>query len=357
MTTTSLPSIAVVVATRGRPENLSELTGAVLDDDNVSVMVVVVDGEDHESLAVLQELEIGFPRLIHRQIPRSGHLKALATGVSMTDAEVVVFLDDDVFPAPGLATAHAQRHIGESHLVVVGAMPVELPEGRADVGSILYARDYLAHCARIEAGEQDVLHHLWMGNVSIRRADCLAVGMYSAAFTASYHTDQDLGFRLAEAGLIGRYDPDLRAVHRHRRDGKTFLNDARRRGAGVADLHGVHPELGPADPSAFTADLPRPLAAIVRGLGRVRIGPPAALVLLGLAHALGRVGWAAGRVMLAQLARRIMLVRGLVAGERVATQTVLEPVVTEAPLAGFPPVRWPRPVPTGAALQSDVVPV
>ncbi len=205
MTTSKItPSISVITATRGRPENLAQLVPIVLAEESVRHFVVVVDGEDDESVALLASLQPHFDRLVFDQVPRSGQLHALEVGVSLTDADVVLLLDDDVVPTPGLAAAHARGHAGEHGLVLVGTMPVQLPARRAGIGSLLYARDYLAHCARLEAGEHEVLQQLWLGNVSIRRSDCVSVGLYSADFTASYHADQDLGFRLAEAGLVGR---------------------------------------------------------------------------------------------------------------------------------------------------------
>ena len=224
---TTPPSVSVIVASRGRPENLVRLIPIVLAEGSVRHVVVVVDGEDEESMVVLSSLQPRFDRLVFAQIPRSGQLQALETGVRLTDAEVVLLLDDDVIPAPGLAAAHARGHQDAHGLVLVGAMPVQLPARNPDIGSILYARDYLAHCARIETAEHDVLDQLWLGNVSLRRSDCLSLGLYSGDFTASYHADQDLGFRLAEAGLVGRYDPSLAAVHCHRRSDMAFLHDAR----------------------------------------------------------------------------------------------------------------------------------
>jgi GT2 family glycosyltransferase len=312
---TKIPSVSVVAATRGRPENLAQLVPIVLADESVRHFVVVIDGDDRDSLALLSSLKAHFERLVFAQIPHAGHLRALDVGVALTDAEVVLMLDDDVVPMAGLATAHARAHANESGLVLVGAMPVQLPTRRADIGSLLYARDYLAHCARIEAGEHEVLDQLWLGNVSIRRSDCLSVGLHSGRFTASYHYDQDLGFRLAGAGLVGRFDPSLGAVHRHRRTNAAFLRDARRRGAGVAHLHAVHERLGAFDPAVFTQDLPAPVATVVGHLGSSRVAPLVARALLGLAGALDSLRWESGRVVLAKLARRLMFVRGATAGE------------------------------------------
>jgi GT2 family glycosyltransferase len=319
-----VPTISVVVATTGRPENVAHLVPLVLADPSVRHLVVVVDGEDDRSMAVLSSLQRRLDRLVFTQIPHSGQLVALELGVHLSDADVVLLLDDDVVPAPDLAARHAQGHRGSVGLVLVGAMPVQLPSGRADVASLLYARDYLTHCAGIEAGEHQVLDRLWLGNISLRRSDCLAIGLHSGDFTASYHADQDLGFRLAEAGLVGRYDPSLDAVHRHRRTGVAFLRDARRRGAGVAHLHQVHPRLGPFDPSMFTEDLPPMLAAIVRRVGSTSVATGSARVLLALASCSRALGWQSARVSLAQVARRIMFVHGATRGEE--RQLGLEPL-------------------------------
>jgi GT2 family glycosyltransferase len=311
-----VPSISVVVATLGRPQNLAELVPAVLSDEAVRHLVVVVDGPDPISVAVLMSLQLRFDRLVFTQIERSGHLRALDVGVGLSDADVVLLLDDDVVPTPGLAAGHARAHRERHGLVLVGSMPVQLPEGRGDIGSLLYAREYLSHCERLERGEFEVLDNLWQGNVSIRRSDCLSVGLATSAFTASYHTDRDLGIRLADAGLTGRFDPGLVAAHRHRRSDWAFLHDARRRGAGLAKLHHVHEaRLGPFDPAVFTADLTAPLAAPVRFVGSRPMAPRVARGLLALATAPGLSRWDSGRLGLAKLARRLMLLWGATSGE------------------------------------------
>ena len=310
------PSISVIMATLGRPENLVELVSTVLAEEAVRHFVVVVDGEDADSMAVLATMQASFDRLVFVQGPGAGQLRALEIGVTLTDAEVVLLLDDDVVPTPGLAGRHARAHASEPGLVLVGTMPVQLPARRADIGSLLYARDYLAHCARIESGEYQVLDNLWLGNVSIRRSDCLSVGLYSCAFTASYHADRDLGIRLGAAGLVGRYDPSLVAAHRHRRSVEAFQRDSRRRGAGLVHLHQVHKErLGPFDPKSFTSDLPAALGAVVRRFGSAPCAPRIARALLALSALPGLIGWESGRLAVAKLARRIMLFWGTTAGE------------------------------------------
>lgn len=310
MTIARLPTISVVVATHNRAHYLANLVSAVMEDETVRHMVVVIDGEDAHSVETLTRLSARFRRLRFCQIAHSGHLRALEAGIEMTDSEVVLLLDDDVMPSPGLAAAHADRHTRHPHLVLVGAMPVQLPDRRADLGTLLYDHDYQVFCDRLTSGEIDVLTHLWMGNISVRRSHCVAVGLASPDFTASYHTDQDLGLRLAAAGLVGRYDPTLGAVHLHRRSNRAFLNDARRRGAGVVQLHATHPELGPMEPDLFTRDLPSALGRAIAAMGRLGVAYPTARAMVLAADGVGKVGAGKGRLALARVARRLMLVRG-----------------------------------------------
>lgn len=321
-----VPTAAVVLATRGRPHLLAGLVDAVLADPGATELVVVVDGEPappeggpSPSMAALADLAATRPRLTAVAVPHSGHLRALEIGVARTTAEVVLLLDDDVVPTCNLATGHARRHAGRYGLVVVGSMPVALPDGRPGAGTLLYARDYDRHLANLRSGRYGVLDHLWMGNVSLRRLDAERVGLGDTAFRASYHTDRELGLRLAAAGLVGVLDEDLAAVHLHRRTTAAFLNDARRHGAGLAALHAVHgQQLGPFDPATVLRGLPPVLRSVVAEVGASDAALPVARTVAVLGEGLGRLGLTGAARGCAQLARRTMVCHGALHGERPA---------------------------------------
>lgn len=319
-----LPTVAVVVATRNRPHLLPGLVDAVLADPNAAELVVVVDGEapgpgggPSPSMAVLEALSATRDRLTGLAVAHSGHLRALEAGIARTTGEVVLLLDDDVVPCCHLATGHARRHAGRQGLVVVGPMPVALPPGRPGAGTLLYARDYDRHLANLRAGRYRVLDHLWMGNVSLRRCDAERVGLADTPFTASYHTDRELGLRLAAAGLVGLLDDDLAAAHLHRRSTGAFLNDARRHGAGLAALHAVHGDrLGPFEPASLLGGLPPLARAAVAAAGASAIAPALSTATALLGEGLGRLRLDGAARYCAQLARRTMVCHGALRGER-----------------------------------------
>ena len=303
------------MATRGRPERMAPVIAAALADSGVAEMVVVVDGEDDEATwTTLESLAADEPRLVPLRAPRRGQLGALDAGAARAGSDVLVLLDDDILPGPGLASGHARHHATQDRLVVLGAMPVRL-DG-ATIGTVLYASDYESYRGRLLGGDVRVLDHLWLGNASIRRADALRVGLRSQEFTASYHADRDLGFRLGDAGLVGVFDESLLATHLHVRPDSAFVRDALRRGAGVARLHELHPDrLGPFSLEQLVDGVPGPLRGPVRRLGSSRASVPAARLLIGMARVCRAVHWHRGEVAAAQVARRLLFCRGALIGE------------------------------------------
>jgi hypothetical protein len=306
----------VVVATMGRPERLPRLVDTVLADPGTAELIVVVDGPDERSVELLASLAAERPRLRPVAAVHRGQMGALDEGVRQAQSDVVVLLDDDVLPDAGTVAGHLAHHRAERGLVVAGPMPVAFPaDGRAAVATRLYALEYEAHMAAIEAGAVDLLHALWTGNVSLRTADCLAVGLASAAFPVYYHADTDLGCRLADAGLVGRYDPTLTASHLHTRSDRAFRRDAARQGEGRAALHRAHPErLGPWSPWLLVADLPPALRVAVAAAGATRAGVPLAAALMAGGRAGGRLGLDGAELSTARLARRVMQWRGAATG-------------------------------------------
>lgn len=303
---------SVVVATIGRPERIPALADAVLADPDASELVVVVDGPEPETERVLLELSAVEPRLRAVLLPHQGHLRALDAGVRAATGDVVVLLDDDVLPGPGTIGGHLRHHRHARGLAVVGAMPVVVAAGAAPhVATRLYAAEYLGHVARVERGDADVLEMLWGGNVSMRRDDCLRVGLASDSFMVFYHSDRDLGYRLADAGIIGVFDRSLGAGHAHSRSSAQFLRDARNQGMGRVALHECHAgRLGPFRPDELVEDLPAWLQRVVLLVGSSRVASPVGRALMAIAQAWNRLRPGEAPLVPAKLARRIMQWRG-----------------------------------------------
>lgn len=264
---TTQPAIAAVVPTHGRRQRLPELLDAVLAEPFAEV-IVVVNGRDDGSLALLQARAAGDRRLKPVATEIAGKPRAVMKGVEAADSEVVLILDDDVLPRPGLASGHARLHAAGSGRVVVGYMPVvrQQRRRRGEFGTELYSSAYERVCAEYEADQRSILQGLWGGNVSLRREDALRISVYGQDPDHRYqrHEDRDFGLRCAKLGLEGAFDRDLLAEHRHQISPRQFLVTMRNSGRARRQTHSVHPALGPLPDDFFFREVPLPGRLLVR---------------------------------------------------------------------------------------------
>ena len=295
---------------------LASFAEAVLADPATTELVIVLDGPDDDADRRGHVLAQRDPRVVLVTVEHCGQFGALDVGVHRATSEIILLADDDVVFGPSLVTGHARHHARRHGLVVLGSMPVETGTGDGHIGTVLYGREYDSHCQAIERGERTVLEGLWGGNFSVRRSDCLRVGVRSDDFPMHYHADQDFGIRLGDAGLEGVYDPALAAVHRHGCDDERFLRTARQQGASLVVLHDVHADrLGPFDRDGLVTDLPGPLRTVVVAVGGSTRANTGARALLAVGTRLGPLMSRRIEIALAKLARRIMMWHGTTAGQ------------------------------------------
>jgi GT2 family glycosyltransferase len=275
----SLPSVSAVIATYQRRDLMAHAVRAVAADPYVSEIVVVVDGSPDGSYELLTGMAAEDPRIRPVWRENGGEAAARQSGVETATGDVVLLLDDDVIAGPGLARGHAAVHAHTAGTVVLGYMPTRRPAVRRPGGftTDLYADEYEAQCRRYESDPSTVLRNFWAGNVSMRRADALRVGLLGGGPRLGYHGDQEFGLRCLRAGLTGVFDRGLVAEHHHERDVDAFLRQARSAGAARHALERLFPDLIPA--GALRDALPLPVRAAVAAGAAPGLYPVAAPVL------------------------------------------------------------------------------
>jgi GT2 family glycosyltransferase len=297
------PTVSVVVPTAGRSASLAQVVAAALAGEPAEVVVVDDRPDRTVGLGLTDDRRV-------RVVAGGGRGPGPArqAGAEAAVGDVVLLLDDDVVPAPGLVSGHAARHAAREGLVVVGAMPVDLgpSEPRPRYPRALYGADYARRVAGWTADPAEVLERLWTGNLSLRRADALRVGLDNPAYRGYRHEDRDFGLRCRAAGLEGVFAPQLRATHRYVRAPEAFFADARAQGAEQAQLARLHPDAAvPTVASDLLAGVPGALAPVLllatrRGATPVlRTALRAFLALAGAARADGVA------LRLAQVRRRV----------------------------------------------------
>lgn len=245
------PCVSVVVPTRHRRDQVLAVVDSVRDDPAVLEIIVVVDGGGDDTFAALTAIADAIPNLQPILQEHAGAGAARQNGLERAKGDVVLLLDDDVLPSPGLASGHLEAHRQDPGRVVVGALPPERPGGRTahSVVEKLYADDYDICCRDYERDPDTVLAHLWSGNLSLDRRQALAVGVGDPDFDKLFFEDRDFGLRLRAAGIDAVFRPDLCAVHEHVGRLGGYLRDSVRQGEGLALLCLRYPDEVP-EPTA-----------------------------------------------------------------------------------------------------------
>jgi glycosyltransferase involved in cell wall biosynthesis len=264
-----LPSVSVVVPTHNRGDRLPRLLDALAAEEAVEI-VVVANGSRDGTAALLEARAGEEPRLKPLQIPLADKAAAQQAGVEAAIGDVVLLLDDDVVPGRGLVGSHARRHAERANLLVVGYMPVALPQRRrpGEFPTYLYARSYERVCDQYERDPDSILLELWQGNVSLPRADALRVGLSPPDQRPPphwYHSDRDFGLRCRQAGLEAIFDRELCARHEHRATAASFLRTSRDSGASRWAVHHAHSDtIGALPEDFFERGAPMPGRLLVR---------------------------------------------------------------------------------------------
>jgi glycosyltransferase involved in cell wall biosynthesis len=248
------------------------------------------------------------------QGPAAGSSAARKAGAEAATGDIVVLIDDDVLPEPGLVAAHLDHHQDADDLLVQGYMPTTVPDPlpRGAFATVLYAQEYERSCVGYAADPSLVLTALWMGNVSLPRARFLQA--YEDPRVGSFrfrHEDRMLGLVLRDLGLRGVFDRSIVGHHIHARPLDAFLSDAYQNGRGREAIHRLYPDVVP-EPSeqVYLEGLPGPARSLVAATRREPVRRAVVGVLRGGITAAGAVGSRSGEMQLARIVRKVEQLHG-----------------------------------------------
>lgn len=200
--------LSVVIPTFGRDAVMVETVHRVLQQDPPPDELLVIDQTPRHSGDVERELTrlsvtgaIAWVRLAAPSIPR-----AMNAGLLRARSNIVLFLDDDVVPAPGLIAAHLAAHRDSGAALVAGQVlqPGEEPESGTETAF------------RFRSAERRWVSEVMGGNFSIRRDLAIAIGGVDENFVrAAYGFEVEMCQRARAGGAEILFEP--RASIRHLR--------------------------------------------------------------------------------------------------------------------------------------------
>lgn len=225
------PRLSVIVPTHNRRQLLAALSRQTYPLQDIEV-IVVVDGATDGTWEMVQELRTPYVlRAIYRG--RGGPAGARNCGALLARGPLLLFLDDDLLPQPGLLGEHMRFHLDDPNAVVLGRFLPDL-EARKEGWNIWEERIFQRHYEHMEVGRRPPAgRRLYSGNFSVARRHFLKVGGFDEQLQRN--EDVDLGLRLEREGLRFHFSPGAAAVHRGFRGFSSWCRAAYLNGR--ADIH------------------------------------------------------------------------------------------------------------------------
>ena len=137
---------------------------------------------------------------------------------------VLVIVDDDMQIGEGFIAGHLKAHPSGTRRAALG--PIE-PDAHLGAGRLFehWNSDRLFRVSKAGvSGTKLRGNNMWSGNVSVDRADYLAVGGFDPSLRVS--EDLELGLRLEESGVEIVFAEDARAVHESDHPDETWFRRA-----------------------------------------------------------------------------------------------------------------------------------
>lgn len=277
------PAVSVVIPTHNRRDSLLRLlralAGGTLPPASFEV-IICADGCTDGTMDAVAPGDWPFALRLVAQAPARGAATARNAAAALARAPLLLFLDDDIEPLPGLLATHQALHAAATGpLVVVGApIPVRLPgDGLHQVAIWSWWEQQFERMAA--PGYRFTYQDVFSGILSLPAAEFRAAGEFDTDLPRACRDDWELGLRLLRRGLPVSFTRLGGGLHHDLRDPSRLRERKLAEGRADVELLRRHHELAPglrlaepAPPRWSAAGLLRGLAFRAPALGQGMLG-------------------------------------------------------------------------------------
>jgi len=216
---TSAPVATIIICTCNRADSLKETLHALERCEvpaTQSVELLVVDNASRDATpAVVEAFRSTKFDVKYLREKRRGVANARNTGIAAAQAEICIFVDDDVRPSPQWFQAHLKSFDDPQVSAVQGKLELHF-DSTPPAWIEQIHRDFLAEK---NAGDQRIFpytQHLASSNMSFRKRVALDVGEFCpllGAGRSGFWEDSEFSERLMRKGYLQMYLPEAAALH------------------------------------------------------------------------------------------------------------------------------------------------
>jgi GT2 family glycosyltransferase len=196
------PRISVVIPTYRREQVLLDTIRQLTAQRPAAAEILVIDQTHQHAAQTQRELERLNDQSVIRwiQLSRPSIPAAMNRGLIEAHAEIVLFLDDDIVPCPGLIMAHMRAH-QESKAAVVA-------------GRVIQPWDDEATSNTTSNNARSWTSEFMAGNVSMTRRLAVWLGGFDENFVqVAYRFEREFADRVLVSGERILFEPEARIHH------------------------------------------------------------------------------------------------------------------------------------------------
>jgi GT2 family glycosyltransferase len=237
-----LPAVSLIIPSRNRPELLAETVDSVLAGRQVPAEIVIVDQSDDPNEA-LRARHCERCRITYTWLSRPGVSRARNHGIRTAQHGLLAFIDDDVRVHADWFENLVRAHLAAGDRAVVSGrvLPEQPPTAHGFVPSTIESEEPVVYEGRIG---MDILYS---NNMIMPREAAEGVGLFDERLGAGTPfqnaEDNDLAYRLLEAGYRIHYAPEPVVEHRAWRTGRDYLPLRWSYGRGQGGFYAKHFDL------------------------------------------------------------------------------------------------------------------
>ena len=248
-----------------------------LEDIRACEIIVVNDGSTDATSSVLDRFTQLAPALLRViPVPNGGPAKARNTGVAAAKFDRILFVDDDVFPRPGML----QHHWTMLDAGYTGSQGLLLWHQEITITRLIQYIDSRGSQFAFD-DVKDPTHlgfqHVYTGNFAVERSAILAAGgfdehLFDRQLAFSAFEDTVLAYHLQKNGARLALNKDAIADHLHDMTEEQYLRREFNVGCGIARLQQTYPEITKALGLEQKGRLAKLQATLLRPINASRLG-------------------------------------------------------------------------------------